>query len=305
MNKPTLVIMAAGMGSRYGGLKQIDPIDKQGNKIIDFSIYDALRAGFEKIVFVIKKENEADFRSCISDRIGGRAKIFYAYQCLDALPAGFDVPDGRVKPWGTAHAVLSAAPMIDGPFAVINADDFYGREAFALIYDFLTTHGDHEKYSYAMVGYALNKTLTKNGTVSRGICEIDENGFLTDIVERTAIMQTDAGIVYTDETGRANPLPEDAIVSMNLWGFTHSLLSEIRTRFETFLRDEVPANPLKAECYLPFVVNELLAENKATVQVLQSEDQWFGVTYQEDKPFVMESVGELKKKGIYPETLWA
>ncbi len=304
MDKPTLVIMAAGMGSRYGGLKQIDPIDQQGNKIIDFSIYDALRAGFEKIVFVIKKENEADFRSCISSRIGNRAEILYAYQKLDGIPDGFKIPDGRVKPWGTAHAVLSAAPLIDGSFAVINADDFYGREAFALVYDFLTTHRDLEQYQYAMVGYALNKTLTKNGTVSRGICEIDENGYLTDIVERTAIRQTGNEIVYTDDAGNDRPLPSDAIVSMNLWGFTHSLLLEIRNRFETFLRNEVPKNPLKAECYLPFVVNELLTENKACVRVLTSKDQWFGVTYQEDKPFVMDSIRELKKRGEYPESLW-
>ncbi len=305
MNHPTLVIMAAGMGSRYGGLKQIDPIDPQGNKIIDFSIFDAVRAGFQKIVFVIKKENEADFRSCVSDRIGDKAEILYAYQQIDALPAGFTVPDGRVKPWGTAHAVLSAAPLIDGPFAVINADDFYGRHAFTLIHDFLTTHVDGEKYSYAMVGYALNKTLTENGTVSRGICGIDANGFLTDIVERTAIMQTESGIVYTDENGNAHPLPKDATVSMNLWGFTNSLLTEIRTRFETFLREEVPLNPLKAECYLPFVVNELLGEGKAQVTVLKSEDQWFGVTYQEDKPFVMESIRKLKQEGVYPKDLWA
>ncbi|MCR5266935.1 MAG: nucleotidyltransferase [Lachnospiraceae bacterium] len=304
MNHPTLVIMAAGMGSRYGGLKQIDPIDPQGNKIIDFSIYDAVRAGFQKIVFVIKKENEADFRSCVSDRIGDKAEILYAYQQIDALPAGFTVPAGRVKPWGTAHAVLSAAPLIDGPFAVINADDFYGRHAFTLIHDFLTTHVDGEKYSYAMVGYALNKTLTENGTVSRGICGIDANGFLTDIVERTAIMQTESGIVYTDENGNAHPLPKDATVSMNLWGFTNSLLTEIRTRFETFLREEVPLNPLKAECYLPFVVNELLGEGKAQVTVLKSEDQWFGVTYQEDKPFVMESIRKLKQEGVYPKDLW-
>ena len=297
--------MAAGMGSRYGGLKQIDPIDPQGNKIIDFSIFDAVRAGFQKIVFVIKKENEADFRSCVSDRIGDKAEILYAYQQIDALPAGFTVPDGRVKPWGTAHAVLSAAPLIDGPFAVINADDFYGRHAFTLIHDFLTTHVDGEKYSYAMVGYALNKTLTENGTVSRGICGIDANGFLTDIVERTAIMQTESGIVYTDENGNAHPLPKDATVSMNLWGFTNSLLTEIRTRFETFLREEVPLNPLKAECYLPFVVNELLGEGKAQVTVLKSEDQWFGVTYQEDKPFVMESIRKLKQEGVYPKDLWA
>ncbi len=304
MNHPTLVIMAAGMGSRYGGLKQIDPIDQQGNKIIDFSIYDAIRAGFRKIVFVIKKENEADFRSCVSDRIGDRVEIVYAYQQIDAIPEGFSVPNGRVKPWGTAHAVLSAGPFVDGPFAVINADDFYGREAFALIHDFLMTHQDGEKYSYAMVGYALNKTLTKNGTVSRGICSIDAGGFLTDIVERTAIMQTEQGIVYKDESGNACPLPEDAVVSMNLWGFTHSLLPEIKTRFENFLRKEVPLNPMKAECYLPFVVNELLAEEKAEVTVLQSKDQWFGVTYQEDKPFVTESIRELKREGAYPESLW-
>ena len=304
MEKAALVIMAAGMGSRYGGLKQIDPVDEQGNKIIDFSIYDAIRAGFERIVFVIKKEHEADFRSCISDRIGNRVQIAYAYQELENIPEDCSVPDGRVKPWGTGHAVLSASHLLNGPFAVINADDFYGREAFRMIHDYLMENRDTDKYRYAMVGYALKNTLTENGSVSRGVCETDAQGFLKDIVERTKILRQDDRIVYTEDGEHYFPLSKDCIVSMNMWGFSVSFLNEAKERFATFFRKTVPANPLKAEFYLPFVVDELLKEGKADVKVLQSQDQWFGVTYQEDKPFVQKSIRELKEQGIYPEILW-
>lgn len=304
MKKPILVIMAAGMGSRYGGLKQIDPVDDQGNKIIDFSIYDALQAGFDKIIFIIKKEHEADFRAVISDRIGSRAEILYAYQEMDTIPEGYSVPEGRVKPWGTAHAVLSAADLIDAPFAVINADDFYGRTAFKLIYDYLMTHTDGDKYHYAMVGYSLEKTLTEYGSVSRGVCETDANSYLTDIVERTTIMKTENGVVYTEDKEHYLPIAADSTVSMNMWGFTESFLKETKNRFATFFEKSVPANPLKSEFFLPFVVDELLKENKAEVKVLKSEDQWFGVTYQEDKPFVQSSIRKLKDAGVYPEVLW-
>lgn len=304
MNKPVLIIMAAGMGSRYGGLKQIDPVDDEGNKIIDFSIYDAILAGFEKVIFVIKEENEADFRAVVSDRIGDKIKIVYAYQKLENIPEGYKIPEGRVKPWGTAHAVLSAIDEVNGPFAVINSDDFYGREAFKLIYDYLLSHEDNDKYQYAMVGYALKNTLTENGSVSRGVCELDDEEKLTDIVERTKIIKTENGAAYTEDCENYSDINPESIVSMNLWGFTKSFMGEISDRFERFIRDEVPANPLKAECYLPFVVDELLKENKAEVKVLKSKDRWFGVTYKEDKEMVKRSIADLKEKGVYPKNLF-
>lgn len=304
MSKPTLVIMAAGMGSRYGGLKQIDPVDAQGNKIIDFSIYDAVRAGFEKVIFIIKKENEQDFRSCIGDNVQSKIQVEYVFQELTNIPEGCEIPEGRIKPWGTAHAILSCIDTLDGPFAVINADDFYGREAFQVIYDYLAENQDDEKYRYAMVGYALGNTLTENGSVSRGICTTNDAGYLTDIVERTTIVKTAAGAAYTLDGKNYTDISTDSITSMNMWGFTESFLKEVKNSFEAFFKNEVPKNPLKAECYLPFVVDELLNADKATVKVLTSHDRWFGVTYKEDKPFVQASIAELKKNGIYPETLW-
>ena len=305
MEKPVLVIMAAGMGSRYGGLKQIDPVDEQGNKIIDFSIYDAIRAGFKKVIFVIKRENEQDFRSCIGDVVKGHIEVEYAFQELSDIPAGQSIPEGRVKPWGTAHAVLSARKLIDGPFAVINADDFYGREAFGVIYDYLANNNDDDKYRYAMVGYELRNTLTENGYVSRGICSVDSDGYLKDIVERTHIEKRGEGAVYTEDDGLSYlDIPADSIVSMNMWGFSGSFMDEAARNFEVFFRDTVPRNQLKAECYLPGVVDGLLKADKATVKVLRSKDKWFGVTYKEDKPFVMQSIKALKDKGEYPDRLW-
>ena len=305
MDKPVLVIMAAGMGSRYGGLKQIDPVDEQGNKIIDFSIYDAIRAGFKKVIFVIKKENEQDFKSCIGDVVKGHIEVEYAFQELSDIPAGQSIPEGRVKPWGTAHAVLSARKLIDGPFAVINADDFYGREAFGVIYDYLANNNDDDKYRYAMVGYELRNTLTENGYVSRGICSVDSDGYLKDIVERTHIEKRGEGAVYTEDDGLSySDIPADSIVSMNMWGFSGSFMDEAARNFEVFFRDTVPGNQLKAECYLPGVVDGLLKADKATVKVLRSKDKWFGVTYKEDKPFVMQSIKALKDKGEYPDRLW-
>jgi len=219
MKKPVLVIMAAGMGSRYGGLKQIDPIDEQGHIIMDFSIFDAKRAGFEKVVFIIKKENEADFKEAIGNRIEKVMDVAYAYQDLHNIPEGFEVPEGRVKPWGTAHAVLSAIDEIDGPFVVINADDYYGRDAFHKIYKFLTRNEDDDKYRYAMVGYKLENTLTENGHVARGVCTVDENGHLVQVVERTRIERKGNGAAYTEDDGETwVPVATDSIVSMNLWG---------------------------------------------------------------------------------------
>lgn len=304
MNAPTLVIMAAGMGSRYGGLKQIDPVDNFGNKIIDFSIYDAVRAGFKKVIFIIKKENLQDFKTCIGDIVKDHIEVEYVFQELTNIPDGFTVPEGRVKPWGTAHAVLSCIDSVDGPFAVINADDFYGKEAFAKIHDYLTSTVDDEKYRYAMVGYKLINTLTENGSVSRGVCSTDAEDYLTDIEEKTKIIKTESGAAFTDNDVDYEDISGDTIVSMNMWGFSKSFLQELKSAFKSFMEKEVSGNPLKAECYLPFVVDDLIKSGKATVKVLTSSDKWFGVTYKEDKPFVVESIQGLKDKGVYPEKLW-
>lgn len=306
MKKPVLVIMAAGMGSRYGGLKQIDPVDDQGHIIMDFSIYDAVQAGFEKVIFIIKKENEKDFRERIGSRLEGRVRTEYVFQDLHNLPEGFQVPEGRVKPWGTGHAVLSCLAVIDGPFAVINADDFYGKEAFRLIYDYLTTHEDGDKYEYTMVGYLLKNTLTENGSVARGVCKVDEQDMLTDIHERTRIeKQSDGSAAYTEDDGRTwISLPDDAVVSMNMWGFTRSMMEELKDRFPKALEKGLKENPLKCEYFLPFVVDELIREDRAEVKVLTSRDRWYGVTYKEDKPTVVQAVRDMKERGLYPEKLW-
>ena len=305
MKKPVLVIMAAGMGSRYGGLKQIDPVDAEGHIIIDFSIFDAKRAGFEKVIFIIKKENEADFREAIGNRIEQVMEVEYVFQDLSNIPEKFEVPEGRVKPWGTAHAVLSAIDSIDGPFAVINADDYYGKDAFQKIYDYLSTHEDDDKYRYTMVGYQLENTLTENGHVSRGVCSINEEGRLTKVVERTHIEQKGDGAAYTEDGGETwVDLPKGCIVSMNMWGFTASFLQETKNGFEAFLEEGLVANPMKCEYFLPTVVSNLLAADKATVQVLTSADKWYGVTYKEDKPVVVAAIKNMKETGLYPEQLW-
>ncbi|MEG0962249.1 MAG: sugar phosphate nucleotidyltransferase [Lachnospiraceae bacterium] len=302
MNKPVLVIMAAGMGSRYGGLKQIDPIDAQGHIIIDFSIYDAIEAGFEKIVFIIKKANEAQFKETIGDRMAKKIKVEYIYQELDKLPEGFEVPKGREKPFGTGHAVLCCKDVIDGPFAVINADDYYGKHAYKVIYEYLVSHQDDEKYRYTMVGYALKNTLTENGHVARGVCETDQQGFLTDIHERTHIEKRQDKALYTENDGETwTELSMDSTVSMNMWGFSESILSELEQGFTRFLQKDLSKNPLKGEYFLPFAVDELLKQEKATVQVLTSSDKWYGVTYREDKAMVVEAISNLKKQGLYPE----
>ena len=300
--KPVLVIMAAGLGSRYGGLKQIAPVDARGHVIIDYSLFDARRAGFERAVCIVKPENEADFRAIIGDRAGRRIHIDYAFQRPDLLPAGYTVPEGRVKPWGTAHAVLCAADLIDGPFAVINADDFYGRSAFQTIYDFLSAPRDPSEQ--AMVGYHILNTLTENGHVARGVCETDADGFLVRITERTHIESRDGGAAFTEDGERFTPLPSDATVSMNLWGFHHFVLDEIRDRFPAFLDRALAENPLKAEYFLPSVVDQLLRENLARVRVLPTHEKWYGVTYREDMQAVQEAMARFCREGVYPERLW-
>lgn len=305
MEKPVLVIMAAGMGSRYGGLKQIDPVDDNGHIIMDFSIYDAKRAGFEKVIFVIKREDEDSFREAIGDRLSNYMEVVYAYQEIDNIPHGYEVPEGRVKPWGTAHAVYSCKDLINGPFAVINADDYYGREAFELIYNYLSTHQDDDKYRYTMVGYQLGNTVTDNGHVSRGVCDMNENGELLAIHERTRIEKRDGGIAYTEDEGDTwIQVPADTTVSMNMWGFTHSILSEIDAGFQTFLDEGLKSNPMKCEYYLPSVVSGLLELDRATVDVLKSADKWYGVTYKKDKPVVVAAVQRMKEEGLYPNGLW-
>lgn len=305
MNKPILIIMAAGMGSRYGGLKQIDPVSDQGEIILDFSLYDARMAGFEKAVFIIKKENESDFRALIDEKAGRYMEVEYAFQQLEDLPEGYAVPEGRVKPWGTCHAVLSARHLIDGPFAVINADDYYGPGAFASVYDYLEQAGDDEKYRYCMAGYQLENTLTENGHVARGVCRVSGQGYLEDIVERTKIMRRGDAIAYTeDDGGTWHELAEGTTVSMNFWGFTQSFVREMEARFPAFLDKTLAENPLKGEYFLPGVVDQLIREQKATVRVLPSHDKWYGVTYKEDKASVVDALQSMKDKGLYPEKLW-
>lgn len=305
MNKPVLVIMAAGMGSRYGGLKQIDPVDDEGHIIMDFSMFDAKRAGFEKVIFIIKKENEADFKEAVGDRMAKYMDVSYAFQELSNIPEGYEVPEGRVKPWGTAHAVYSAFDQIDGPFAVINADDYYGSEAFQLIYDYLSTHKDDDKYRYTMVGYELGNTVTDNGHVARGVCSMNEKGELIAIHERTRIEKRDGGIAFTEDDGNTwNFVPADTTVSMNMWGFSKSILDEIKKGFSAFLDEGLKTNPMKCEYFLPTVVSNLLGEDRATVAVLKSADKWYGVTYKEDKPVVVAAIQKMKEEGRYPKHLW-
>ena len=305
MKKPVLVVMAAGMGSRYGGLKQIDPVDKEGHIIMDFSIYDAVRAGFKKVVFIIKKENEADFKAAIGDRISKIIEVAYVFQDLNNLPEEYSIPEGRVKPWGTGHAILSCLDEVDGPFAVINADDYYGSHAFQMAYDFLSQNEEGDTYSYMMVGYKLENTLTDNGHVARGVCVTDEDGHLVKINERTHIEKREGGAAYTEDDGKTwVEIPEGSTVSMNMWGFSASILKELKDRFSKFLDENLESNPLKCEYFLPFVVDELLTEKKATVKVLKSMDKWYGVTYKEDKPVVVAAIQKLKDEGLYPQKLW-
>ena len=302
MKKPVLLIMAAGMGSRYGGLKQIDPVDREGHIIMDFSIYDAMKAGFSRFIFIIRREHLDLFKESIGDRISRKAEVSYVFQDLDNIPEGCAVPEGRLKPWGTGHAILSCIDEVDGPFAVINADDYYGCHAFRLIYDYLVTHQDDDRYRYAMIGYRLGNTLTDNGHVSRGICETDENGMLRSIHELTYIVKTPQGAAFSEDDGEIfTDISPEETVSMNLWGFSASILPELKKQFVQFFREEVPQDPMKKEFFLPTVVSRLIDADKASVQVITTPDQWFGVTYKEDRKSVEEAIIRMKNEHIYPE----
>ena len=303
--KPTLIIMAAGMGSRYGGLKQVDRLTASGEIILDFSLYDAMMAGFSRAVFVIREEHRELFRELVDERAGRFMDIEYAYQKLDDIPPGVAIPEGREKPWGTGHAVLACRDLIDGPFAVINADDYYGPGGFTAVYDYLTSHEDGERYSYCMVGYELKNTVTENGHVARGVCDIDSRGHLRKVTERTKIMKRPEGISYTEDDGKTwTVLPEDTVVSMNFWGFSHSMMEELERGLPGFFEKAVAEDPLKGEYYLPAAADRLIQEGKADVKVLTSHDRWYGVTYKEDRDDVKNALESMKDKGMYPDKLW-
>ncbi len=306
MKKTTLVVMAAGMGSRYGGLKQIDPVGPCGEIILDYSVYDAVKAGFDKVIFVIKHEIEEDFKKITDGRYDGKIEVGYAFQDMADLPEGFTVPEGRAKPWGTGQAVLACRDMIDTPFAVINADDFYGEETFKLIHEELVKdRADGGKYDFCMVGFRVENTLTENGSVARGVCQTNEEGYLTDIAERTKISTRDGVIVYTEDEGETyTEIPIGTTVSMNCWGFTGEMMGELWARFTPFLEKGMKENPLKCEYFLPFVVDELLKEEKAQVKVLETKEKWYGVTYKEDRQPVVEAIGKKISDGEYPQKLW-
>ena len=302
MKKPTLVIMAAGMGSRFGGLKQMTPVDEQGHFMMDFSIFDAIRAGFGKVVCVIKEEMEQTFDEIIGTRIRPHIELVYAHQKLTNIPEGRSIPEGRTKPWGTGHATLSAAPYVDGPFAVINADDFYGREAYEVMGKFLSS--DRKATEHAMVGYALENTLTENGSVSRGVCSVDETGHLTGVEERLKIVRREDGTMADMTEAGDVVLPSGTTVSLNFWGFQAEVLPKLDAMFDSFMENAVPRNPLKAEFYLPGIADTLLRTGEGTVDVLQCPARWYGVTYQEDLPGVKATIARMKAEGLYPEELW-
>ena len=305
--KPVLVVMAAGMGSRYGGLKQIDPVGSHGEAILDYSLFDAHEAGFETAVIIIKKAIEADFMATVGARLQNcPMEIRYAYQEITKeVPADFAIPADRVKPWGTSHAVLCAKDEIDGaPFAVINSDDYYGKSAFREIYNYLCGAADGKVFDYCMVGYQLGNTVTDNGSVARGVCEVNDENYLTTINERTRIEKYEGGIHYTEDGENWTDLAFDTPVSMNMWGFTPSFLPELKKNFPSFLRQVVPGNPAKAEYLLPGSVAALLADGRATVKVLRSADKWYGVTYAADKPQVVAALKAMTEAGLYPDGLW-
>jgi hypothetical protein len=299
--KPTMVVMAAGIGSRYGGIKQLDQFGPSGEKIIDYTIFDAIRAGFGKIVFVIRCDIQKDFEESVTKPWSGKIPMACVFQELDAIPSRFTIPADRKKPWGTAHAVLMAEPEVDRPFAVVNADDFYGIGALRIVGEFLGKPSESGIPEFCIAGYRLDQTLSEFGTVSRGICEADETGHLRRIVERTKVLKTDSGVEYEDGEGR-HPIPPDAPVSMNLMGFTTALFPSLRTRFESFLASFPDA---KAELYLPMAMDGMIHDGTASVRVLPTDESWFGVTYREDRPFVERSIQEKIKRGEYPSNVWA
>lgn len=319
MKEPTLIIMAAGMGSRYGGLKQIDPVTAEGEIIMDFSLYDALMAGFTRAVFVIKEDMESAFRQLIEPGAGKHMEVEFAFQKQEDLPPGYEIPDGRVKPWGTAHAIMSARHLVDGPFLAINADDYYGASAFMTMYEFLEKRAAEKKdgrngeasslpYEFAMVAYSLKNTVTENGHVARGVCRVDEDGRLEHIVERKVIMRREElgdAIAFTEDDGvNWEILPEDAPVSMNFWGYTGEMMDELWERFPAFLDENLEKDPLKCEYPIPGVTDQLIKEGKAIVSVLRSPDRWYGVTYKEDKDDVVMALQSMKDKGLYPKKFW-
>ncbi len=306
MKKTTLVVMAAGIGSRYGaGIKQLEAVGPSGEIIMDYAIYDAIEAGFDKIVFIIRKELDADFREIIGNRIAEKIPVAYAYQELEALPEGFSAPEDRKKPWGTGQAILAAKDVIDTPFAVINADDYYGKEAFIKVHDFLVNHEQSGKpYEFCMAGFILGNTLSENGGVTRGVCEVSENGYLTDVVETGGIQRQADGQVICERDGQTVVLSENCHVSMNMWGFTPDILTELEIGFKEFLTGMRPEEALKKEYLLPGVVGDLLKVNSASVAVLETKDKWFGVTYKEDKQSVVDSFRKLVDEGLYPESLY-
>lgn len=307
MKKPVLVVLAAGMGSRYGGLKQMDSVGSCGQCLIDYSIYDARRAGFEKVIFVINKALEADFREMVGNRVSRGMDVRYAFQRLEDLTEDIDVPADRTRPWGTTHAVLAARDLIDGPFAVINSDDYYGPEAFRVLYDYLANHTDRpDCFQYAMVGYHLRNTLSDNGGVNRGVCRTNRDGLLENIVEQLDIRKEDDGGCFSVDGGQNwNYLTGDTLVSMNFWGFQYSFLEEAKKRFPILLRRALSLHPEEGEVQLPVLVTDLLDRGRAQVRVLSSGDVWFGVTYREDKPHVVAALREKTEQGLYPENLWA
>ena len=302
MEKPVLIVMAAGMGSRYGGLKQLDTVDDDGNTIMDYSVFDARRAGFERVIFVIKPEMEAMFEEKIGSHLRPFIRVDYAFQVLGNLPEGFTVPEGRVKPWGTGHAVLSAKDLVHGPFVVINADDYYGIHSFQTVYDFLT--GDNDPTHHAMVGFKIENTLTENGYVSRGICQLNADHCLEGVVEKVHIEAAEGGAVVTED-GQQEFIPAGTYVSMNLWGFQYSMMEAIDQNFADYLRENLPVNPLKCEYFLPLIPNRMITTGQGTVRVLPTNEKWFGVTYKEDKPGVVASFKAMHEAGRYPEHLWA
>ena len=304
-NQPTLVIMAAGMGSRYGGSKQVDKMTDAGEIILDFSLYDAMLAGFNKVVFIIREEHRDVFRELVDERAGRFLDIEYAYQKLEDIPEGYEIPEGREKPWGTSHAVMAARHLIDGPFVVINADDYYGPGAFSSLYEYLLKNEDGDKYEFCMAGYKLENTVTENGHVARGVCELDENGYLLGVTERTKIEMKEEGIAFTEDDGESwTVLPEGTVVSMNFWGFSAAMMKELEAGLPEFLDKALVENPLKGEYLLPHTADKLIKEGKARIKVLTSPDKWCGVTYKEDKEDVKNALEAMKDKGMYPEKLW-